>query len=210
MQNQDLASLNLLDADELFALGMQASAAGDGGPALAYLKLALSKAPGHAKAHWAIATEYAALRMPDRAAEHFARAVTLDPTQPVARFQYGLLHLTSGDTAQARALWEPLDELPADSPLRLFKEGLLHMAHDEFDQALALLEAGLAHPDVLGPLRSDMEMAVSRIRGVMQVAAQHGGAVAETAPTADGDVLVQSHLALSAYATGGSGGGQTS
>lgn len=202
MQNQDLASLNLLDANELFALGLRASAAGDGGPALAYLKLALSKAPGHAKAHWAIATEYAALGMMDRAAEHFARAVTLDPGQPVARFQYGLLHLSSGDAVQARALWAPLDELPADSPLRLFKDGLLHMAQDEFDQALALLEAGLAHPDVLGPLRRDMEMAVSRIRGVVQVSAQHGCTVAEPAP-ADDEVLVQSHLALSAYATGG-------
>lgn len=209
MQNQDLASLNLLDADELFALGLRASASGDGGPALAYLKLALSKAPGHAKAHWAIATEYAALGMPDRAAEHFARAVTLDPTQPVARFQYGLLHLSGGDAAQARALWAPLNELPADSPLRLFKDGLLHMASDEFDQALAMLEAGLAHPDVLEPLRRDMEMAVSRIRGVAQVAAQHGAPAAEAAP-ADDDVLMQSHLALSAYATGGGGGGRTS
>lgn len=209
MQNQDIASLNLLDADELFALGLRASATGDGGPALAYLKLALSKAPGHAKAHWAIATEYAALGMPERAAEHFARAVTLDPTQPVARFQYGLLHLSRGDAAQARALWTPLDELPADSPLRLFKDGLLHMASDEFDQALALLEAGLAHPDVLEPLRRDMEMAVSRIRGVLQVAAQHGAPAAEAA-AADDDVLMQSHLALSAYATGGGGGGRTS
>ena len=88
------------------------------------------------------------------------------------------------------------------------KDGLLHMARDEFDQALASLEAGLAHPEVLGPLRRDMEMAVSRIRGVVQVAAQSGGAAADTAP-ADEDVLVQSHLALSAYATGGSGGGRT-
>src|SRR5687767_8793798 len=95
------APLELLDADELLMLALQASGGGDSAAAIAYLKLALSKAPSDARAHWAIAAEYAALKMPERAAQHFASSVELDPAQPVARFQYGLLMLTSGRIAEA-------------------------------------------------------------------------------------------------------------
>ena len=63
--------LDQLDADELFLLGMRSSAAGDSASAIGYLKLALAQSNTNAKAHWALATEYAALQMPDRSAKHF-------------------------------------------------------------------------------------------------------------------------------------------
>src|SRR5262245_58116607 len=169
--------LDLLDADELFMLGLQSSVKGDSGSALGYFKLALSKSPSHAKAHWAIAAEYAALKMPERAAPHFASAVELDPNQSVARFQYGLLLLTGGQISQAEAVWEPLDSLAATDPVRLFKQGLLHMVRDEFDKALATLRDALAQPGIDAALGRDVEATIARIE-----AAQRDGVAAPATP----------------------------
>lgn len=195
-EDQDLLAVNVLDADELFALALRASAQGDDAAALGHLKLALGKNPRHARAHWAIAAEYASLGLPEQAAQHFAQAVALEPAQAVARFQYGLLQLTCGDVEQARAIWAPLDDGPAMEPLRLFKTGLLHMVHDEFDQALAHLQAGLADPDLQAPLRRDMEQVVARLQNSPQAASQAAPAPAPM------EGLAQGHLALSAYAAG--------
>jgi Flp pilus assembly protein TadD len=198
------APLELLDADELFMLGLQSSTAGDSGSAIAYLKLTLSKAPSHAKAHWALGAEYAGLNMPDRAAEHFASAVELDPAQPVARFQYGLLMLTNGQLERAEAIWEPLEELQTNDPVRLFKEGLLHMVRDEFEAALSSLRAALAQPALDRTLARDVEMTIARIEQQPRPAQ-----AAPNGPASEPDVgvpvvSVESHLALSAYLTGGS------
>ena len=200
------APLELLDADELFMLGLQSGTAGDAGSAIGYLKLALAKSPSHAKAHWALAAEYAGLKMPDRAAQHFASALELDPTQPVARFQYGLLMLTSGQLGQAEAIWEPLGELDAQDPVRLFKDGLLHMVRDEFDAALASLRAALARPALDPALARDIEMTIGRIEQAQREGAAPSGVGEVTDRDAAGApaVSIESHLALSAYRTGGS------
>ncbi|HEV7913039.1 MAG TPA: hypothetical protein VGP22_04690 [Albitalea sp.] len=201
------APLDALDADELFMLGLQSSTAGDSGSAVGYFKLALSKSASHAKAHWALAAEYAALKMPDRAALHFASAVELDPHLTVARFQYGLLMLTGGQVAQAESIWEPLGSLEPRDPIRLFKEGLLHMVRDEFDAALSSLRTALAHPSLDPALARDVEMTIGRIEAVQKTGA--ASSTAEAAPDRDASnapaVSIESHLALSAYRTGGSG-----
>lgn len=194
--------LDVLDAQELFALGLRASTGGNSAAALAYLKRAVTKAPDHAQAHWALAAEYAALRMPDRAAEHFARTIAIAPDQPIARFQYGLLRLTSGDVAMATSLWAPLDTLPPDHPVRQFKQGLLHMVADEFEPALERIRAAASHPNVDPALRRDMEMTISRIETAR--AAPPTDATATPQPNAEpADVSAHSHLALSAYSSGG-------
>lgn len=191
--------LDLLDADELFMLGLQSSGAGDAGSALGYFKLALARSDRHAKAHWALAAEYAALKMPERAAQHFASAVELDPQQPVARFQYGLLLLTSGQVGAAQEVWAPLDALDAQDPVRLFKEGLLLMVRDEFDASLASLRAALAHPGLDPALARDVEMTIGRIE---QARAAGPAGAAAPAPVAES---VESHLAFSAYRSGADG-----
>ena len=100
------APLELLETDELLALGLRASAAGDAASALSFFKGALARHPRHAQAHWMLGAEYAALQLSDRAHEHLARAVELDPAQPVARFQLGLLRLTRGDVEGAQQTWQ--------------------------------------------------------------------------------------------------------
>ena len=197
-------ALDALDADELFMLGLQASTANDAGQAIGYFKLALSRSPDHARAHWALAAEYAGLKMMDRAEVHFARAVELDDQHPVARFQYGLLLLTSGRLGEAEATWAPLDALDEAHPVRLFKSGLLHMARDEFDAALVNLRQAMSDPALEPALARDVKMAIDQIEAaraanppaVDAAVAPAGDPAPAPAPAAES---VESHLAFSAY-----------
>lgn len=186
--------LDLLDANEFFMLGLQSSGNGDSGSAIGYFKLALSRDERHARAHWALAAEYAALKMPDRGTQHFARAVELDPHQPMARFQWGLLLLTSGEIDKAQSVWEPLDALDAHDPVRLFKQGLLLMVKDEFEQSLHTLRGALARPGLDPALARDVEMTISRVEQ-----AQTSGADNLAGTSAPVSESLETHLAFSAY-----------
>jgi tetratricopeptide (TPR) repeat protein len=194
-----------LDAEELLMLGLRASAEGAGGDALTYLKRAIEKRPDDARAHWALAAEYASLRMPDRARDHFARSLEIDPAPPVARFQFGLLMLTQGDAAQAQAIWGPLDALDASAPVRLFKNGLLHMAGDRFDDALAEIRRAMSAPGVDPAMRRDMEMVVANIETSQRSAASADAvpaSPAEAGKTRQDEPSIESQLALHAYRSG--------
>ncbi|MCW7540861.1 tetratricopeptide repeat protein [Aquabacterium sp. A7-Y] len=203
MQPSETALLATLDADELFMLGVRASTSNDPAAALAYLKQAVVKAPEHARAHWLLGAEYASLGMVDRARAGFERAVELDPDLHLARFQLGLLRLTSGDVEAAQDTWGPLDVLPEADPVRLFRDGLLHMVRDEFPQALEAVRQALATPGLDAALKRDMEMVLGRI----EAAHEHrpGGAGPEAGTPlqpAEPEAPAESHLVLSAYQRG--------
>jgi tetratricopeptide (TPR) repeat protein len=171
--------LDVLDADELFMLGLRASAAEDGATALSCLKLAVARQPAHARAHWMLGAEYAALRMPQRAAQHFARAVALDPAQPVARFQYGLLLLTCGEVDAAESVWQGLAERALDDPLRHFANGLLRLARGSPGEALPELRAAARDPATPLALRRDVESVIARVeRGLMRPGTDPGALAA--------------------------------
>jgi Flp pilus assembly protein TadD len=198
------APLELLEADELLALGLQARAATDAAAALAFFKLAVARHPGHARAHWMLGAEYAALQLPDRAHEHLARAVALDPAQPVARFQLGLLRLTRGDVGGAEQAWRGLDDRPAGDPLRRFGRGLLLLAGGRPAEARLELQAAADDPATDPALRRDLEAVLGRIDGgdagrpTAAPTESDGGHGAPSAPEAS----IERHLALSAYAGG--------
>ena len=198
------APLELLEADELLALGLRASGAGDAASSLSFFKLAVARHPGHAGAHWMLGAEYAALQLPDRAHEHLARAVELDPAQPVARFQLGLLRLTRGDVEGAEQVWRGLDERPVVGPLRRFGRGLLLLVRGRPAEARLELRAAADDPAVAPALRRDIEAVLGRIAGGeagLQAAASpdperiRGG-------SSPAEASIESHLALSAYAGG--------
>jgi hypothetical protein len=70
---------------------------------------------------------HADIGMYDAAAQEMARALELKSDLHTARFQLGLLNLTSGKVEEARSVWEGLD-IPGDrDPLYLFKTGMLHI-----------------------------------------------------------------------------------
>lgn len=93
----------------------------------------------------------------------FIAALHLAPEFHIARFQLGLLQLTSGRPAAATATWALLDLLEEKAPLRLFKEGLLFMAQDRFEEASQRIREGIERNRENAPLDKDMQMVLDRI-----------------------------------------------
>ena len=91
-------------------------------------------------------------------------ALRIDPSYAIARFQLGLLELTSGDAAAAELTWRPLDDLPPDDALRVFSERMRSLARDDFDGAVGLLERGIALNCEHTALSNDMNMLIQAIR----------------------------------------------
>jgi len=105
----------------------------------------------------------AALQRYDEAVAPMQEAIEIAPGFHIARFQLGLLHLTSGSAERAAETWRPLDGLDADDPLRLFAEGLQRMARDEYPAAERLLRDGMARNREHPPLNHDMQMMLDRM-----------------------------------------------
>lgn len=101
--------------------------------------------------------DYAAARAEMR------RAVDLAPGFAVARFQLGLLLLTSGEPHAASETWGPLQSLPADHFLRLFVAGLSHLIQDDFGEAIRLIREGIANNRENAAMNRDMQMIVDEM-----------------------------------------------
>lgn len=114
-------------------------------------------------------------------------AIRIAPDYALARFQLGLLELSSGLAEAAQATWAPLLDLPADQPLNLFVRGLHAMIGNDFAAAIALLEDGMARNAGLPPMNRDMGLMVAKMRE----------ALADT-PAGD-DVASDAHFLLKQY-----------
>lgn len=98
------------------------------------------------------------------ARDDMSRALKTDPAYDIARFQLGLLELSSGDTGEALQTWKPLERLPPDHALRLFARGLTHLARDQFGAAMDLLTEGIGRNTQYPPVNADMRLMVDEIR----------------------------------------------
>ncbi|MES2536907.1 MAG: tetratricopeptide repeat protein [Pseudomonadota bacterium] len=174
------------DADELLHLAMEAARRDKHEDAIGYLRRAIGIAPEHAKAHYFLAAEHAQIGMIDRAVAGMENAVRLDPGMHTAHFQLGLLHLTSGRVTEARAAWQPLDELGETNVLFLFKTGLERLAVDDFDACRTYLQNGIAMNDTNPALNVDMQRVIDNLPA-------SGQAEKNTGQT--------SHVLLSGYTT---------
>jgi Flp pilus assembly protein TadD len=128
------------------------------------LEQALAAHPSDARLHflkgsWLAGQEdYAAARPSMR------YAIELAPNYSVARFQLGLLELTSGEAIAAQETWGPLHGLPQGNYLRLFVMGLCHLIRDEFADAVRCLEEGVSLNRENEPVNHDMRMVADEIR----------------------------------------------
>jgi tetratricopeptide (TPR) repeat protein len=100
----------------------------------------------------------------DEARAAMRAAIDLAPYFWLARFQLGLLELTSGLPAEAIQTWAPLRDLAADNPLRLFSDGLQALIRDEFAEAVGKLRQGIGANIDNPPLNSDMQMMIDKIQ----------------------------------------------
>ncbi|KQV48444.1 hypothetical protein ASC95_21155 [Pelomonas sp. Root1217] len=199
-------TLTNLTQTELLALALEASRRNDAGHALAYLKEAAGRADASVQALFMLGSEYAQLGLVAEAKASMAKAVELGDDFPLARFQLGMLHVTSGETDMAKAVWAPLAGLGAEHPhayLMAFHRGMQHLVNDEFDAAVHTLSEGVALNHVNEPLNADMRRVIDAIEHLpgRQAAPQ---ALAEervrVAPdTGAGSEVEPSHLFISAY-----------
>jgi hypothetical protein len=180
-----------LDIEELLQLAWAASDKGQPDQAITLLKRAIEAAPTDARCHYMLGAEYAQIGMFDRAGEQMASAIALDPGLHAARFQLGLLQLSSRQLELAQQTWAGLDVLGTDHPFVLFKSGLLHLACDEFSECLACLRRGIERNDFNAPLNVDMQRVIDETEPL----ASSSASAAAVAEPADG----HGHLFINAY-----------
>jgi hypothetical protein len=119
--------------------------------------------PGDARLLFLQGSVLAELRRYDEARAAMTAAVDVAPDFAIARFQLGLLELTSGLPVEAEATWGPLKRLPQDAPLRVFAEGLAHLIRDEFPQTVTLLRRGIALNGEIPILNRDMQLIIDAL-----------------------------------------------
>lgn len=158
------------------------------------LNAAADQHPHDARPLLLIAAEYAQAKAYDQAEAAFIGALRRDPDFAVARFQLGLLQLTSGRPAAASATWAPLSELPEDNEFRLFKTGLDALAQDRFAEAAQWLRAGIAANHSNPALNRDMQRFLAEIARIEGSPPDDGGQPDATAEQASGE-----HFLVSAY-----------
>ena len=119
--------------------------------------------PADPRLHFLAGSLLAALGRIGEARAAMARSIEIAPDFAIARFQLGLLELSSGDGASADSILRPLDESGSDDALALFARGLRHLVRDDLAAAAELLRRGMEtnrdHPLV----SRDMALIVAEI-----------------------------------------------
>jgi tetratricopeptide (TPR) repeat protein len=184
------ATLSMLDQAELLQLSLEADRNGDSAASLAYLKEAGSRPDASAETLLMLGASYASLQMYDRAAVAMEAAVAANPQLAIARFQLGLLYLSSGDGPRANDMLVPLDDLGESMALYHFGRGLRHLLADEFADALRYLQRGIEMNQNNPALNVDMQRLVDEINKLPEEQRQQSAGAG-----ADGN----QHVMLSAY-----------
>jgi tetratricopeptide (TPR) repeat protein len=160
--------LPTLDADELFHLALKATQENQTEQAIEYLKRAVNLNPQNSKAHYLLGALHAEIGMYDRAALEMDHALEIEPDLHAARFQLGLLHLTSARLDLAKTAWQPLEKLGEEDPFYLFKTGMLLLAEDDFENCMQYLEKGIEKNTINLPLNNDMARVLEKAKAAMQ------------------------------------------
>jgi tetratricopeptide (TPR) repeat protein len=145
---------------------ISASAQGDSNTALALFSQAASEQPNSGVPHLLMGAEHAKLGEIDKAEAGFANALLLEPGLLIARYQLGLLQLSSARAAIALVTWQPLLQLDDSNPLPHFVRGFEALAHDQFDEASRCFQAGLVRNVDNPPLSNDIRKVLEKIDAI--------------------------------------------
>ena len=141
-------ALSNLTQQEILALALEASGRGDSGHAMAYLKQAAAQADATAPVVFMLGSEYAQVGMKAEALACFERAVDIDPSLAIARFQLGFLHLSEGRAQQAQEVLSGMaalaDQGGQATYLAEMAQGLCHLMVDQFEDCRLHLNQGIA------------------------------------------------------------------
>ena len=135
----------------------------DTASALALLETTAAHHPQNPHVLLLLAGYYMQNKHVDQAEAAYIAALSLDPGLLIARFQLGLLQLTSARPATAFTTWAPLDLLNEKHPLRLFKQAFNQLQHDQIGTACVYLREGMQHNTDNPPLNRDMQMLLVKL-----------------------------------------------
>lgn len=185
------------DQNELLSLALDASRNNNAGEAMSYLKEAVSREDATPVAHYLLGAEYAQIQMYDRAISHMEAAIAIDPALDIARFQLGLLWLTSGHGENAELVLSPLQLAPENNPLHHFGKGLIHLIHDQFPECVQSLNQGIELNSENLALNNDMNRILDEIKKL------ESNAPSADAQQEESDNPDAQHVFLSAYTGSG-------
>jgi Flp pilus assembly protein TadD len=134
---------------------------GDGERRLAGL---IETYPGDGRLRFLEGSMLATAKRYDEALQAMRAAVDLAPYFWLARFQLGLLELSSGLPAEASRTWGPLGDLASNNPLHMFAAGLQALMRDDFVEAVRKLRDGISVNVENPPLNNDMQMMIDQIQ----------------------------------------------
>lgn len=155
---------------------------------LARLDELLAEYPNDAQLHFLRGSVLAGVKRYDEARVAMRQAVDLAPLYTVARFQLGLLELSSGDGVAADATLEPLEQLGGANALALFARGLRLLIRDEFESSLAALREGVARNTENPVVNRDMGLIIADLEQKLGVAS---GEASANEPTTSTHMLLQ-------------------
>lgn len=197
-----------LSQDELLALALEASRRNDATQSLIHLEEVCRRPDATGMGLFMLGSEYAQLGLHAQAKTSMARAIELAEDFHLARFQLGMLHLTTGDGEAAVRVWLPLASLDSGHPqhyLCAFHRGLLHLMADAFDEAIQALTDGVALNQDNPPLNADIHRIIDAIEHLPgRQPARDAGPGAADPDRADAEDLapVAEHLFISTYTQG--------
>lgn len=176
--------------DEMLAQVIEL-AESDEAAALGRIDALVTEHPNDPRLHFLGGSLLAAQARYEEARETMARAIEVAPDYAIARFQLGLLELSSGDATAAVATLQPLAELESEDALVLFARGLRHLAHDELGAAANLLKEGMKRNRDHPLVSRDMALIVERIEQ------ESGSAGAPAEEMSAAQMLLQQHAVKS-------------
>jgi tetratricopeptide (TPR) repeat protein len=157
-------------ADALLAQGLAASQAGQSEQAIALWLQASSHVPHAGMPHFLIGSEFAAQGNISAAETAFANAVLLAPGLSLARYQLGLLLMSSDRMATALVIWQPLLVINEDDPiataLAQFVRGHAASAQNNLAQAVVHFQAGIELNTTHAPVSDDIRQLIKRIEAI--------------------------------------------
>ncbi|NEX61012.1 tetratricopeptide repeat protein [Noviherbaspirillum galbum] len=156
-------SLASLDQPELMRLALHAAAIDDHAAALSLLKEAVSRPDATGPVRFLLGSIYAQLNLFDEAIAEMQAALALDPAMGVARFQLGLLLLTSGQCPRALDVLTPLADYGPSHYLTHFGAGLRLLVQNELEDAVRSLAKGISLNKDIAAMNDDMRKIIERI-----------------------------------------------
>lgn len=159
-------------ADVLLAQGLAASQAGQSEQAIQLWQQASAHVPHAGMPHFLIGSEYAAQGQISAAENAFANAVLLAPALLLARYQLGLLLMSTERMATALVVWQPLLTIGEADPiapaLAQFVRGHAALAQNNPTQAVAHFNAGIELNTTHAPVSDDIRKLIQRVQASAQ------------------------------------------